>query len=761
MHTHTATPAPHIHKQTHAHTYSQHTPTPPPSPSLYIHCDIEILYSESIGDHIPFRVAVSTECIPILDDANAGLVHRLDWSRLNRCDIDAYTLLSDMLLSRLDIPVDAFNCKSVDCTNVTHVAEIKEFYTKVTSALRTAEIQVFAERDNAPKGNARCRPGWSDYVDELHGCAREFFILWRDFGKPRQGQLFDLMQQSRTKFKYAMRAIKRRENALRCESLAKKMSSSSNSDFWKEIKAMNNANTPLPSSIDGVTGRCNIAEVWREHFCELFNSINDSTEGIKCNCVYTDDMMVSIQEVDNCIQRLKLNKACGLDGVSAEHLKNCGRQIIPLLAMCLTGFMVHGFLPEEMMSVCLIPVIKDKRAKINNKDNYRPVAIASIVSKVLEMVLLDRLSEYLDTNSNQFGFKQKLGTDMCIYAMKEIIASYSRLNGNVFTCFLDASKAFDRVKHSILFKKLLIRGVPGYIVRLLMFWYSHQSMGVKWGGSVSTMFNVSNGVRQGGILSPYLFIMYMDDLSVNLNRCPTGCIVGNTIINHIMYADDIVLLCPSAIGLCYLLDECEKYGLTHDIKYNSKKSAIVVFRNSFVKNTDFPSFQMNGESIKEVPYVKYLGHFICASMKDDMDILRQCRQLYAQGNVLARRFHMCSDDVKLTLFRSYCSSLYTAQTWWKYTVLSFRKLCVAYNNVFRMLFKLPRDCSASEMFVMSNVPSCPALLRKLVFGFYMRVQDSLNTIVQAICGSDVWWNSRLRWHWIKLLYVHLNGQGPG
>ena len=109
---------------------------------------------------------------------------------------------------------------------------------------------------------------------------------------------------------------------------------------------------------------------------------------------------------------------------------------------------------------------------------------------------------------------------------------------------------------------------------------------------MSTMFNVSNGVRQGGILSPYLFIMYMEDLSVNLNRCPTGCIVGNTIVNHIMYVDDIVLLCPSAIGLCYLLDECDKYGLTHDIKYNSKKSAIVVFRNSFVKNTDFPSFQM-------------------------------------------------------------------------------------------------------------------------------------------------------------------------
>ena len=122
---------------------------------------------------------------------------------------------------------------------------------------------------------------------------------------------------------------------------------------------------------------------------------------------------------------------------------------------------------------------------------------------------------------NQFGFKPKLGTDICIYPLKEIIGSYSPLNGSVFSCFLDASKAFDRVKHSMLFTKLLRRGVSGYIVRLLMFWYAHQTMCVRWGGSVSSKFTVFNGVRQGGILSPFLFNVYMDDLSVNLKKCPT------------------------------------------------------------------------------------------------------------------------------------------------------------------------------------------------------------------------------------------------
>ena len=145
--------------------------------------------------------------------------------------------------------------------------------------------------------------------------------------------------------------------------------------------------------------------------------------------------------------------------------------------------------------------------------------------------------------------------------------------------------------------------------------------------------SVSNGVRQGGILSPFLFIW-----TVNLKECPTGCIAGGTIVNHLMYADDIVLLSPSATGHSLLLHVCGKYRLEHDIRFNSKKSAGIIFRNSFVKDFSYPSFVMNGESIEEVPFVKYLGHVI-TDMKDDLDIMRQCRQLYAQGNALARRFH--------------------------------------------------------------------------------------------------------------------------
>ena len=102
----------------------------------------------------------------------------------------------------------------------------------------------------------------------------------------------------------------------------------------------------------------------------------------------------------------------------------------------------------------------------------------------------------------------------------------------------------------------LYRRVPNYIVRIMMYWYANQTMCVRWSGIVSQGFHVTNGVRQGGILSPYLFNVYLDDLSIALSACRTGCCVGNSLINHLMYADDLVIFSPSSIGLRALITVC-------------------------------------------------------------------------------------------------------------------------------------------------------------------------------------------------------------
>ena len=157
---------------------------------------------------------------------------------------------------------------------------------------------------------------------------------------------------------------------------------------------------------------------------------------------------------------------------------------------------------------------------------------------------------------------------MCIYTVKSVIKYYFRQNSPVYTCFLDASKAFDRISHWTLFKKLIACNTLVLIVRILMFWYQRQSISVKRGKKTSEYFSIINGVRQGGILSPQLFAIYMDDLSVCLTQSKAGCHLNETVINHVMYADDICLMAPSAIALQEMLNMSYEFSQSNNIIFN-------------------------------------------------------------------------------------------------------------------------------------------------------------------------------------------------
>ena len=173
---------------------------------------------------------------------------------------------------------------------------------------------------------------------------------------------------------------------------------------------------------------------------------------------------------------------------------------------------------------------------------------AAMMSSVQSLLVL--LEEYLWTNDNQFGFKSGHSTDLCIYALTEFIEYYKSCSTSVYVAFLDAGKDFDKISHWTLFKKLVDGHVPLYLVVILCYWYQHKEMTVKWGHCISNSFNVTNGVRQGGVLSPQLFNVYTDGLSDILYKFTIGGSLGGKRINNLFYADDLCIVSLSSAIKC-------------------------------------------------------------------------------------------------------------------------------------------------------------------------------------------------------------------
>ena len=245
---------------------------------------------------------------------------------------------------------------------------------------------------------------------------------------------------------------------------------------------------------------------------------------------------------------------------------------------------------------------------------------------------------------------------MYIYCKKSVIKYYTKQNSTVFTCFLDAAKAFDKVSHWRLFSKMIKRNVPLVIVRVIAFDIKRRQCvlnGVKL--TPRTLMFQMEYSKVGYYHQNYL--LYVDDLSHELTLCNFRCYIDDQCVTHVMYADDICLMAPSAIGLQKMLDVCFNFSVRNDIMFNPVKSVCVKFKPKNSK-LSCPSVRLDSNILEYSSQTKYLGFMFNTNAQDDEDMLRQMRTLYIRSNKLLCTFRYCSTDVKLELFKSYCTSFH-------------------------------------------------------------------------------------------------------
>ena len=340
--------------------------------------------------------------------------------------------------------------------------------------------------------------------------------------------------------------------------------------------------------------------------------------------------------VDDIVCGMKRGKALDIDELSAEHIQFSHPSIIILLRKLFNCMLRYGISPQNFGKGLTIPILKAGNSNDPVKyDNFRGITISPIISKIFEHCILLIYKEHLSSSDSQFGFKKGMGCSEAIFAVKNICDYYSRGNSTVNLCTIDISKAFDKVNYFTLISKLVSRRLPRPLLNLLFKWLTNSYCVVKWNGVFSSWFKLNAGVRQGGVLSPSLFAVYVDDLLKKLSKCKLGCFIKTQICNAFMYADDLILISASLCHLQKMINICTAELTEINLSVNSKKCALIRIGRRAAASC-CPLY-ISGNVLSSTSEFRYLGVFMKTgnTLKFNFDHAKQKFYMAANG-ILAK-----------------------------------------------------------------------------------------------------------------------------
>ena len=706
--------------------------------------DISEAQAIHLGDnrsnHAPIFLSVKIDSIPTVStpensDSNVHFPKPV-WHKAS--DLNIHDYRSDLKCKLGNVVLsDGMLCNDPSCSDSNHYKDLDAFCNGIISSIDSAvHTNIPLSKPNASNP---IKPGWSVLVKPFQDAAKFWHAIWISMGKPLNCQIYNVMKHTRNQYHYAVRRVKNNATKIEQDNMLVSFLDGKAPDLIKKLKSNRlNSKPKAPSHMDGKVGNANIADHFASKYDELYN-LNESladTNAFLNSLKFSSSDMYDVEKVTpgivyQAINCINANKSDNVFDFKSNAFLNATDLLTNHLTLLLQAFLIHGYVPTELITCSLKPIVKDKLGDKHSSDNYRAIGISSLILKVLDWVILILFEDELKPSDLQFGFQKKNSTTMCSWVVNESINYFKNRDTPVFSCFLDLSKAFDLVTFSKLFTKLHDK-ISSVFIRLLAYIYVYQSCCVEWCGSKSKSFKVSNGVRQGAVISPILFSLYIDDLFSELAHSGFGCYINNVFYGILGYADDLVLLSPNRNGLQSMLNLAksffDKLGLKISVDHvNPKKSKTKCV--SFGLKQDPLPISLDGIDLPWSDKYVHLGHVLSkdGSLKFDVDLKR--RSFIGKFHEFRQELKNTHPVVFMNLILIYNSHFYGSNLW---DLFAINDVYIAWNNVLRTVFDLPRCTHRYLLEPVTEFKHLFTLLTNRFIKFYQTLFSSSKNIINNL-----------------------------
>lgn len=436
-----------------------------------------------------------------------------------------------------------------DWSKLLHLTDVNEavdlFYDTVYNIVDTYTTKVMVNHKHSK------RKSW--ITNALVSCIHKRDHLHRQTVKHKSNMtLLDYYKKYRNTCNRAIKDAKTRFYKSQIES-----DNNNIKTVWRVVKEINNIGKPKSTNIDSLTyenqtftEKIDIANSLNKHFVGIGRKLaNNLLTGMhkreqdlidKFSLVeHTDaDHIFAIgdittDEIKNCIKNLRKTASKGPDGLDARFLNSVCDEIAAPLAHIYSLSIRTGTFPTRLKEASVVPIFKD--GDMTDPNNYRPISLLNVLSKILEQCINSRLTKFLETtgfySDRQFGFRKGRGTHDALKTINDYITEHIDANDKCLAVFLDISKAFDSISQDLLLKKMNKIGIRDEILNWFSSYLKDRKQTVKINSTISDPMTISFGVPQGSTLGPTLFLIYINDL--------TKLGIDGTVVT---FADDTALL---------------------------------------------------------------------------------------------------------------------------------------------------------------------------------------------------------------------------